>query len=452
MRNTFSWRLITFFCLSAFISGCQTLVNSGDDGAHIDDGTHIIDQGMVEINQNHEKWADVLQRVSRELPESVGEDVRNEARALATRSMVQADTPFQCTGDLLGKRALQGLQRIKDMVAGNANPTPLPPAVCLVTPPDVDLGADFSIWGTITVHGYDLDRADGEGNLIGFSLVNADHSVIQPIPQDLIERPTHSRITLNLRELAETLHTKNITQIVPNWTGNLDGSMSGEIVVKPWSAGTDTMKVELGKTTFIPPHVSGDPDFHTGPDDPTYGFVSAKIAVDEHTIKGHIHMNAVQQKGDKTQAEGQHDYVLWDKLPENWKIIRVDPTQSSKRPFIIKKPGENSFTQPGGQIVNRFIVYGTHKGQGADGSTRVEVDWRPLTIDIQETRPAWYKPEQQPKNVSSVDVPPSTTNSMIIEEAPPASDTVEEVETVEEGDPVMEGNQGFLIPLPDDNP
>jgi len=393
MRNTISLRFVFFLCLATFISGCQTFENRGDDI------TQVIDQGIVEINENQTKWATVLQRVSRQLSEGVDEGIRKEAQRLATRSVVQADTPFQCGVEFLGKRAVQGLQRIKDMLEGTSHPSSLPPALCLVSPTNIDLGADPATWETVTIHGYDLDQGASEDNLISFFFMNEDHSVVQSIPEVLIERATHSRITLHLQELADKLHTQNIYQIVPSWTGDLDGTISGEISVKAWTAGKDTMIVELGQTTFRPTHLSGDLDFHIGPNGPMYGFVSAKIDVDDKVIKGHVHMNARQQKGDKTHAEGERDYILWDELPSNWKIIRVVPKHSSKRPYFITKRGLNTFTQPAGQIVNRFNVYGDHKGNDANGYTRVEVDWRPVTIEIEETRPSWYTPEQQPVKV-----------------------------------------------------
>ncbi|MEC4673791.1 MAG: hypothetical protein VST68_06350 [Nitrospirota bacterium] len=397
MRNVFSLRFMTFLCLATFISGCQTFGNRGDEA------TQVIDQGIAEINENHTQWASVLQRVSRQLPEGVDVEIREEAQRLATRSVVPADTSFQCSGDFLGTRAVQGLQRIQGMLVGTSPPTSLPPALCLVTPSEIDLSTDLSTWETVTIHGYDLDQGASEDNLITFFFMNEDHSVVQPIPEALIERVSHSQITLHLQELAEKLHTQNIYQIVPSWTGDLEGTISGEILVKPWTAGRDTMMVELEKTTLVPPHVSGDLDFHVGPKRPMYGFVSANIHVEGKTIKGQVHMNGRQQKGDKTHVEGHSEYVLWDALPDNWKIIRVLPNHSSKRPYFITKKGLNTFTQPAGQIVNRFNIYGDHKGNDANGYTRVEVDWRPVSIEIEETRPGWYFPEQ-----GSVNVPPKS--------------------------------------------
>lgn len=385
MRHNIFLGVITILCVSTVISGCQTF------GDRVDATTLIIDNGIADINQNSAMWAEVLQRVSQQLPVDVAETTREEAQLLATRSIAAAELPFQCDVDFLGRRAIQGLQRIKDLLVGNSNSRTLPPAICLVAPSEVNLSTDLANWGTVTINGYDLDQRGEENNLITFIFMNEDHSVVQPIPEAMIERATHSRITLHLGELAEKLHTQHIKQIVPSWTRDLEGTTTGEIVVKAWAPGRrDKMVVELEKTTFVPPHVSGDRDFHTGPKDPMYGFVSANIEVDDKTIKGHIQMNALQKKGDMTHAEGQTDYLLWDELPANWKIIRVEPKAVSKRPYMITKRGLNTFIQPEGQIVNQFKVYGGH--QGKDGYTRVEVDWRPVTIEIEEIRPAWYTP------------------------------------------------------------
>jgi len=372
-------------------TGCQTIAQPGDER------TQVIDQAILEIKQIQARWAEVLQHLPSQLPDHIGEGIQEEAQRLARRSTMSPGTPFHCSLEFLGSRAIQGLERIKEMILGNPAPSPLSPALCQVTPNVVDLGSDLSNWKTVTIHGYDLDQGKQEGNPLNFYLINEDHSVIEPIPESFIERVTHSQISLHLRDLANTLHTKNIYQIVPSWKGNLEGPTTGEVIVKAWKPKRKKVAIRLEKSTFIPPHVIGDHDFHTRPKDPTYGFVSAEVEADDHAIRGYVQMNARQKNGDKTQAQGKGEFVLYE-FPDNWKLIQVEPLKPSKKPYFLTKRGAHSFNQPAGQAVQQFNIYSERQGSNTGDYTRVEVDWRPITIEVEEIRPAWMTSDPGPGN------------------------------------------------------
>ena len=391
MRIQIGWTLIVLMVTMQV--GCQTL------GTPVEERAHVIDQAMAEISQDRTKWANVLQGVPSRLPDSVDAVVREEAHRLASRSVVPATTTFHCPVDFLGARAIQSLERMKKMDSGAPSPAPLPPALCQVTPDVVDLGSDPSNWETVTFHGYDLDQEGEKDSPLKFFVINEDHSVIQPVPEAIIERVTHSQVSLHLMGLVETLHTKNIYQIVPSGKGKLEGTTTGEVIVKAWRPQKRQLTVELEKSTYVPPHLSGDLDFHTGPKDAMYGFVAANIESDGHTIKGHIEMNARQQNGDKTQAQGEQEVVLYE-IPENLKILQMLPVKPSKKPFFLTKGGVHSFNQPPGYAVREFNVYGDHKGDDAGEFTRVEVDWQPITLEVLETRPPWMTKKGESMNDS----------------------------------------------------
>ena len=355
-------------------------------------------------------WAEALQRVSEGVPVDASEGVREEINILAARGRPQSGTQFQCGTEFLARRTvqglhrikehafhegLQGLEKIKELAMGVSESDSDAPALCLISPAVVDLGASLSTWDTMTIHGFDLDRPDQEGNLIGFSLVNSDGAMVQLIPADVIDRRGHNQILLNLEKLAVTLHRQQITKIVPIWKGVLEGPISGEVMVKAWRPGRDKMVVGPEKTTFVPPHVNGDLDFHTGPRNSMIGFVSAEIEVEARRVDANIRMNAVEKNGDRTRAQGKSKVVLWDKLPANWKILRVLPEKSSKKPYVIRKKGVHVFNQPPGQVVSRFNVYGDQGGDDVGEYTRVEVDWSPITIEIEETGPSWYHQKKE---------------------------------------------------------
>jgi len=379
---------LIFLFILVLTNGCNIIKGFQTS---VDDATQIVDNGIADINQNGAMWADILQRVSRELPEDVAEVIRDEAQSLATRSIAHTGTEIKCSVDFLGRRAKQGLQRIKKMILFTSKPKPLPPALCLVAPPAIDLNTGPSSWDTVTIHGYDLDHRDSAGNLIGYSLEDENQFEAKHIPEPFIGRTTHYQITLNLRELADTLHNSKISKIVPRWEDKIDGTTSGEIVVKAWKPATDTKIVDLGKTTFVPPHVGGDRDFDTGGNDPMNGAVSGGIkVVDESFINGHIFMQAIEQKGDHTHAKGNTTIRLWDS-PRNWKIIRVAPQGQAGTQFSITRWGLHTYNQSPGLTVTRFNVYGDHDGDDAGGYTKVEVDWSTVSIDLEETQPSWIK-------------------------------------------------------------
>lgn len=393
-RKMWRWGFLSL-CLAISLGCSFDDIVCSFGGVCIDPVIQSIDNGIADINRNSAMWADILQQVSDDLSDKAAEVVREEAQDLATRSIAQGGTEFKCSVDFLARRAIEGLDHLKQMHLGQ-KPSPLAPAFCLVAPAAVDLSTDPGSWDTITLHGYDLDHKDSKGDLIRFALTRPGGELFNIIEDSAVGRTTHYQITLSLRDVADSLHDQNIAKVVPRWDGPLGGDISGEVVIKPWRAVKNTRPHEPDISTWTPLKIKGDKDFDTGGNDPMSVQVQAKIRVGSDFVNGRVYMWARESKGDHTEVKG---WSPWERLydaPSGWEIIKVTPNKTSKLPtFQITDRGKHTYNRPAGEVVTRFIVYGDHKGNDAEGYTRVEADWNVMQIELKETQPSWYKPENQ---------------------------------------------------------
>lgn len=384
-------RLIVFatVLLSALSMSSCSCDLTGGLARSVDKAVEVIDNGIRDIEQESSSWRQVLQRVANELPGEISETIRVDAQSLVTRSIATAGIEFRCNVDFLADRAIESLRRLKAELL-NQNPPPLPPAFCQVDPPSIDLKVSPTKWSTAILAGYDLDRKDSAGELLQVLLLTGQGSTI-PLPESRIGRTTHYQITLNLGDMARQLHQDRVTKIVVSWNGKSEGYP--QIVVVPWEAKRQTIRVDIGATgPYYPPHIGGgDSDFNTHDDEPTYLDVRGEMSITEHAIENRVYMHAYENRPDYTQVTGWSDWARAYTPPQGWRIVEVRPDVDSIHEAVVTVHGVIKYNRPGGEVVSYFEVWVDQEGDEAGTWSRVIAHWRPLNITITEVTPEWLR-------------------------------------------------------------
>lgn len=262
----------------------------------------------------------------------------------------------------------------------------MPPAFCLTAPDHINLNYMPSSWVTVTLHGYDLDHADAQGNRFGVSLQNAS-GANTPLPESRIGRTTHYQVTLNLGNLGLTFYQDQIAKLIVTFN-NAPGTLP-EIVVVPWTAMQRTEHPVLGLTRYTPPKTGGDADFDTGSGDPTSLVVAGYLRVNGVNIESRVYMYAREDGGDHTKVEG---YSAWTRAyapPLGWKVVSYRPNSNPRYERDVTTQGGIEIPCSGGEAAEKFTAYVDHGGNEAGTWTELIAYWRILEVTIEEIEPAW---------------------------------------------------------------
>ncbi len=126
---------------------------------------------------------------------------------------------------------------------------------------------------------------------------------------------------------------------------------------------------------FVPPHVSGDRDFHgNGPDIN----VSASISVENDTeIWARVSMDARETRSDYTVARGSTRYLIYR---QDKKIIQILSDTHSSHSYRDNNHQNDPRTMSSRELVRQFIVTGDTRGNEAGSRTGVIVEFNPITF------------------------------------------------------------------------
>jgi hypothetical protein len=386
-RNDFEHKSLLKGIKTIFLIGLSVaLLTSCGSCDSIDEAISVIDRGIEDITSESASWQTVLQRVAANLPKDISNTIRQDAQQLASRSIAEAGIEFRCNVDFLGDRAIRSLQQLKAQLRGTTLP-PLAPAFCQMTPDAIDLKANPDGWGTITLSGYDMDKKDSAGSLLKFEMLSTDGTVTQ-IDENYIARTTHYQITINLRDIAKTLYEKRVVKLCTTWT-DYPGLLP-EAVVLPWQPNRTSERVDIGRTSYMPPKVRrGDKDFTTKSDKHMSVVCKAQSRLYENTIQTRVYMHAREERSDWTEVEGWSDWAAAYTPPDGWRIVSYRPNVESSHSANITTHGKITYSRPAGEIVSRYEVWGDREGDEAGIWTKVEVFWRPFEIEIEEILPNW---------------------------------------------------------------
>lgn len=354
----------------------------------INRATDVIDRGIEDIQSESANWSTVLQRVAQDLPAEINATIRNEAQNLATRSIATAGVEFRCNVDFLAARAIASLRWLKSKLNGDESAAPPPPQFCQVSPDAIDLNARETSISKVTIHGYDFDHMDQSGKRISFYLLKGD-GTREEVPEARIGRTTHYQITINIGELARTLYQDKVTKIISTWDNT--SATYPEVVVLPWLRQRRTERVNLERTSFMPPKVgNGDRDFNTHDDEHMSLDARGEISLsDASVLKCRVYMRAREERSDWTEVAGYSPWFVAYSAPAGWRIASFRPNSNSRHTANITTNGELIYSRPAGEVVQRFQVWGDRGGDEAGTWTRMEVQWRTMEVTIEQTIPDW---------------------------------------------------------------
>ena len=235
-----------------------------------------------------------------------------------------------------------------------------------------------------------MDQKSSEGKHLGFYLVSEDGTSI-PLEENRIGRSTHYQVTLNLRDLGPILHASKVVKLRAEWKG-FDGLLP-EAVVQRWQPSRRTERIDIGRTSYMPPKVGpGDRNFGTQDDEHMSIRCEAQIKLNGTSIiESRVHLRAKEERSDWTEVAGWSNWAAAYNAPSGWNILTFRPNQNAVHDANITTHGMHSYSRPGGECVSRFEVWGDRGGDEAGTWTKIEAHWRPLEVEIEESTPNWLR-------------------------------------------------------------
>lgn len=347
-----------------------------------------IDSAISDLNANSAQFQDILSQLLDELPENTAASTRASIENVVGNATGLAQENFQCALDSVGIRARKLLERIRqEILHQEVGPMP-PPLICQITPAVVDLKLDPDTWEEINITGYGFRDVDESGNHLDYKMVQTDGTLSSSLSSTgKIATSSYYRMTIDLSGETKVALLYDVNRLAAFWNNEMLPDQ-GEIIVQPWEASQRTRVMNLGTTSFVPPHTAGDKDFHTDDDEPTSLTVTAKLIVSPEQIVGEVYMHAREDGGDHTTVSGTTRQVLYT-ADDGYKILSVNPSGDTSIDRDITSHGMHRIARPGGEAANEVRVWVDRSGDEAGSYTRVEVEWKTVTILTEQTHPAW---------------------------------------------------------------
>jgi len=360
------------------LSSCAPPVPQGIDRALV-----TIDRAINTIQNEPELWRATLQDVADQLPSDVQSTIRTEIDQLATRSIATAGVELRCNTDFFAERAVQGLKRVKAMLTGT-NPPPIPPAICNIVPPKLDLNLSPDRRTTIEIYGYDLDYEAENGHLLEVFLVakNGERTPLADVQR--LGRTTHYLHVLNVAgsDFDSLLQKEGIAKIEFAW-GN-DGR-KGEVIVIGREAQHNNETFTPQQISHVPSHVRGDADFDSDYGNPMSFTVKAQSRVNGNEIQVRVYMYAAEEEDDYTTVDSWSSWERAYLAPAGWTIESYSPSAVAERSGNITDHNIRVESLPAGELVNRFEIYGDTDDDEAGGYTRVIAYFSPMRVNLIES-------------------------------------------------------------------
>ena len=363
-----------------FLAGCG-LKETADQAVGVADrAVSVLDRGIDRILANSDNWRFELQRVSQELPSDVQSTIRIEAQDLVSRSIADAGTEMFCASDFYGRRAIQSLERLKAMVLGYTVQA-IEPGVCALVPTSLDMNTSADRRRIVTLHGYDMDARDRNGNLIQvFARVgNGGHEIT--VSEDRIGRTHHYLLTVNVSgdDFESLLRREGIVKLIFRWG---ETSFPYEVVVIQRQQMTETRTFAIESLSHTPSRTRGDGDFDTDDGNPMAFQVAAESRWYRNALQVRAYMFARETEDDYTTVESWSEWKTVFFVEPGFQIVSfapVGPSQQSGR--IIDHSVRNEYL-PVGELVERFEIFGDTDDDEAGTYTRVIVHFHPMQVTV----------------------------------------------------------------------
>lgn len=329
----------------------------------------LLNDAIDQISHESSSWQATLQELANKLTDETQSTIRNEVQNLANRTIAAAGAELRCNVDFLSARVVQGLQRIKANLLGQA-PPPRVPAFCSVIPTAVDMNLTPNRRTKIDIVGYDFDNQP-----LKLFLLSGTQKIDMT---SALNRLTHYHMVINLGSNGILLNAAS-NRLVLEYNNQEFSSIP---ITQPQIP--DCIEEEItfdpSEITFTPRHTRGDKEYDGNGPRVT---ASARISVEGNEIKARISMKAEETKSDWTTAESTDTYTIYV-APSNRKIVSITSDTFTDQTYIDSNHTADVFEQGSGELIKRFRFMGDTDGDDAGTRTNVKVTFNRVRIKLKQ--------------------------------------------------------------------
>jgi hypothetical protein len=320
--------------------------------------------------------------------------IRVELTDLARTTVMLAGAEFRCDGEFLRLRTERELIRIRNELANalnvaGANPPipivavpPAEPFICSASPSAVDMGIKPARRTKLEVFGFDLRGAPITAELVSLdgarqnvtgslAIVSDFHMVLDLTAGGAPPNDTHRRIVFSWDRQAQST--------VP--------------ILQPGQETTCTTRkvvVVSTKQSFVPQHVSGDPDF-VGHGPCVRLTVDLALDAEARRLTAAVSMIAKECDGsfdsprhDYTEASGATIVELFATTDPAERILTFDAALRSEWQYVDTNHDPDEFYLGGTSALDKVIFTGDTSGDEAGTRTGVQMFFRELRLDVEK--------------------------------------------------------------------
>jgi hypothetical protein len=346
----------------------------------VDDKTlATLNHAIQTLTDDSSGWKMVLQDAQSQLTDAAQTTVRDEISNTLNRAIAAAGVEVRCEADFLGKRALEGLIRIRAEFLHQPVPAVVPHA-CVPSPAQIDAqhrvgvvitGYDFAPYPAIQAYlEYTLSGAPQKKDVHEFVTVQSPYVLAiadggVPIEALHLSAQNAPKVRLYVQD-----GTALVSEIGFNWTlskcvqKDIPG-LATDLNVYPW-------------------HVNDGSDLWFGPGNVLVHIQVTPIKTDT-TIAAHIDVDLSEQGGDYTRASASQTYAPFFTADQGFTIASV-PNLAGTDIAYVNNGNQPKILSGNGGWVDQVTIEGDWDAHdNANGKIHIQVTFRSLTIHMVQT-------------------------------------------------------------------
>jgi hypothetical protein len=337
-----------------------------------------LNHAIQTLTDDSSGWKMVLQDTQAQLTDAAQTTVRDEISNTLNRAIAAAGVEVRCEADFLGKRALEGLIRIRALYLNQPVPAVVPHA-CLPSPAQIDAqhrvgvqitGYDFAAYPAMQAYlEYTMNGAPQKRDAHEFFTVQSPYvlSIADgglPIEALHLGAENAPKVRLYAQD-----GTVLVSEIGFNWT--LSKCVSKDATVQP----TDL--------NVYPWHVIDGSDAWFGPGDVLVQIRVTPI-ITETTITGTYTVDLSEQSGDHTKAHASGTFGLFT-ADKGFVITPVTNLSETTISYLNNGSQPKWLTGNAGWVDTVIIEGDWDARNNADGKIHIQVGFRSLNIHTVQT-------------------------------------------------------------------
>ncbi len=374
----------------------------------VNDALAVIDKATNDINANSAQWQNIINQLPDKLKGKIDDTIQNELTHFVEHSAGVVSQQLVCSSDILAKRALIFLDKLKHAILGSAQKTNLTsPTVCQV-PSTIELAAMPSGHRIVEASGADFNLKDDNGQFMSVAFWSDSKQQAFNIDESRIGRNTNYNLAINLdgEDISNLVLNNEVNKILFYW--NKSNVQQPQVLVLKHVPQTNEVIIGIGDVRLIPFHVGGDKGTDINDDNPFEVDVLGKtfLSADQTKVLYNLYMHGREHQEDHTTVDGWWDWIKTGEIngpfgikipvygegagkvaysaPPGWKIDSVQPVGETRAHINVTKHGNQNLPQGAGQVVREFVVNGGEGGGEAGNQTGVVATFSNLTIKIVE--------------------------------------------------------------------